>query len=144
VVDELRVRRLLRSISDDLRRLEVEADADAARREDPMWLPGVKYTLITAIEGCVDVAQHLCASEGWGPPADNGDAARVLARHGVLRRDHADRLAQAVGFRNVLVHEYVAVDDSIVLARLGDLSDLDEFLRRIAEWLSDTQDDTGA
>lgn len=87
MVDKLRVRRLLLSVSDDLRRLEVEAGADEVRREDPMWLPGVKYTPITAIEGCVDVAQHLCASEGWGPPADNGDAVRMLARHGVLRRD---------------------------------------------------------
>ncbi|MFC5061536.1 type VII toxin-antitoxin system HepT family RNase toxin [Actinomycetospora atypica] len=124
-------------MSDALRRLEVEGTAHEERRRDPMWLPGVKYTLITAVEGCVDVAQHLCSSEGWGPPADNGDAMRVLAAHGVVPREHAERLARAVGFRNVLVHEYVDVDDSIVLARLGDLSDLDDFLRRVAEWLPD-------
>ncbi|WP_237702770.1 MULTISPECIES: hypothetical protein [Protofrankia] len=29
---------------------------------------------MTAIEACVDVAQHICATQGWGPPADNGDA----------------------------------------------------------------------
>src|ERR1700684_1195956 len=32
-------------------------------------LRGVKYTFVTAIEACVDGAQHICATEGWGPPA---------------------------------------------------------------------------
>jgi hypothetical protein len=40
VVDEVRVERLLRAITDDLAFLRVEADADAARRDDPAcgWL----------------------------------------------------------------------------------------------------------
>lgn len=37
-------------------------------------------------------------------------------------------MRQAVGFRNVLVHEYVTVDDAVVLARLTDLEDLDAFV----------------
>jgi uncharacterized protein YutE (UPF0331/DUF86 family) len=53
--------------------LRQEAGASEERRQDPIWLRGVKYTFVTAIEACVDVAQHICATEGWGPPADNGD-----------------------------------------------------------------------
>ena len=30
----------------------------------------------------MDVAQHICSTEGWGPPADNGDAIRLLGEHG--------------------------------------------------------------
>ena len=131
MVDEVRVLRLLRSVADGVGRLRAESGAVAARRADPMWLPGVKYTFVTAIEACVDVAQHLCSSEGWGPPADNGDALRLLARHGVLDVDHARRMALAVGFRDVLVHEYVTVDDAVVLDRLRDLSDLDTFVARM-------------
>ena len=41
----------------------------------------------------------------------------------------------AVGFRNVLVHEYVGVDDAIVTNRLADLGDLDAFIRQVGEWL---------
>ena len=74
MVDELRVLRLLRSISDDLAVLRAEASADPGRRADPLWLRGVKYTFVTAIEAAVDVAQHVCAVQGWGPPRDNGDA----------------------------------------------------------------------
>jgi uncharacterized protein YutE (UPF0331/DUF86 family) len=43
----------------------------------------------------------------------------------------------AVGFRNVLVHEYVAVSDEIVLSRLHDLSDLDAFVKQVNEFVED-------
>nr|WP_281376343.1 DUF86 domain-containing protein [Actinomycetospora corticicola] len=130
---------MLRSVSDELDLLSHEAAADGERRADPIWLRGVKYSMISAVEGCVDVAQHLCSSEGWGPPADNGDAMRVLGRHGVVERDHADRLVRAVGFRNVLVHEYVDVDDRIMLDRLADLTDLRRFQQAVAVWLHEHQ-----
>ncbi|MCL9758734.1 DUF86 domain-containing protein [Frankia sp. AiPa1] len=48
----------------------------------------------------------------------------------------APSLRKAVGFRNVLVHDYIAVDDEIVVARLNALDDLDEFVRQIAVYLT--------
>lgn len=71
----------------------------------------------------------LCSSEGWGPPADNGDSMTLLGRHHVLDAELAASMRRAVGFRNVLVHEYVAVDDAVVVSRLQDLSDLQGFVR---------------
>lgn len=135
MVDEVRVLRLLRSISDDLAVLRTEASADAERRAGPLWLRGVKYTFVTAIEAGVDVAQHVCASTGWGPPRDNGDAIRLLGAHGVMSADLADRLRRAVEFRNVLVHDYVEVDNGIVLERLANLTDLDDFVAAVAAWV---------
>jgi uncharacterized protein YutE (UPF0331/DUF86 family) len=44
-------------------------------------------------------------------------------------------MRQAVGFRNVLVHEYVAVDDAVVVRRLDDLSHLDAFATQVASYL---------
>jgi uncharacterized protein YutE (UPF0331/DUF86 family) len=98
VVDEGRILRLVRSITDDVSVLKRESSADQSRREDPMWLRGVKYTFVTAIEACVDVAQHICATEGWGPPADNGDAVTLLGEHGVCAPSLARSVRQAVGF----------------------------------------------
>jgi uncharacterized protein YutE (UPF0331/DUF86 family) len=136
VVDEARVLRLLRGVTDDLTVLRHESAATEARRADPIWLRGVKYTFITAIEAGIDVAQHICSAQGWGPPADNGDAMRLLGSHGVLTAETADALRKAVGFRNVLVHEYIEVSDDIVTARLGDLSDLDAFVKQVAAFVT--------
>ena len=97
MVDEVRVERLLRSLSDDVAYLREESGAGEDRRADPAWLRAVKYTFVTAIEA-----------------------------------DLAGGLAVAVGFHNVLVHEYVTVDDEIVMARLGDLSELEAFMAAVA------------
>jgi uncharacterized protein YutE (UPF0331/DUF86 family) len=135
VVDERRVARLLRAVRDDVAMLRAAAGASLERRSEPLWVAGVKYLFITAIEACIDTAQHICASQGWGPPATNADAFRVLARHGVMSTDLAAELGRAVGFRNVLVHDYVDVDDEIVRRRLDDLSDLERFTETVAAWL---------
>ena len=135
MVDEVRVARLLRAVTDDLSVLERESRAGVDRRSDPLWRRGVKYTFVTATEACLDIAQHVCASEGWGPPADNADALRLLGDHGVITDALAVSMRRAVGFRNVLVHEYVRVDDAVVDARLDDLSDLEAFVRSVSGWL---------
>jgi uncharacterized protein YutE (UPF0331/DUF86 family) len=131
-VDETRVLRLLRSIEQELRSLDAEAGADSTRQADPLWLPGVKYLLLSAIEGCIDVAQHLCAVNGWGPPSDNGEAMMLLGTQGVLNGELSVSMRQAVGFRNILVHEYIGVDDGIVRLRVRDHQDLSGFVSAIA------------
>ena len=82
------------------------------------------------------MAQHLCASEGWGPPASNADAMHVLARQGVLGADLAEVLARAVGFRNVLVHGYAEVDDDLVVAQLDRVDRLEGFVAAVARWIT--------
>jgi uncharacterized protein YutE (UPF0331/DUF86 family) len=126
MVDAERVRNLLRRIAGALADLAAEDATMLA--DDPRGLRAVKYSFVTAIEAAIDVAQHLCASEQWGAPATNAEAFTLLARHGVVEPDLARRLGSAVGFRNVLVHEYVAVDDDRVIAALGELDDLHAFV----------------
>ena len=135
MVDELRVHRLLRQASDVSSFLESEAEVDDSIRAHRRWLDSVKYNFVVAIECCVDVGQHICAVEGWGPPSSNADTVRLLAEHGVLDRDLADRMARASGFRNVLVHEYVTVRDDLVIANLARTTDIRAFVGAIAAWL---------
>jgi uncharacterized protein YutE (UPF0331/DUF86 family) len=133
VVDERRVRLLLQRIQDDLVFLHARAALDRhAILGDEDKLAAVKYYLLITIEGCLAVAQHLCASEGWGPPADNSDAMRLLAKHGVLDADLASALATAIRFRNLLVHEYATIDDQRVVSYLDRLADLEGFVAAVS------------
>lgn len=136
MVDRRRVALLLRRITDELYYLEARSAEDrAVLRADDERLSGLKYRFVTTIEGVVNVAQHLCASEGWGPPKDNADSLRVLARHEVLDAQLADGLAHAVGFRNLLVHQYVDVDDDRVVGYLDHLTDMSAFVASVSRWL---------
>ena len=131
-VDPTRVLRLLRALTDEVSVLDREATASTERRQDPMWLRGVKFSFVVAIEAALDTAQHLCAASGWGPPSDSGHAMRLLGQHGVLQPDLAGRMAHAVGFRTGLVYDYARVDDDLVIRRLGDLSDLTGFAKAVS------------
>jgi uncharacterized protein YutE (UPF0331/DUF86 family) len=137
VVDEGRVARLLRALDERADRLD-RAAALATDDRYELWLDGVKYLFVTAIEACIDVAQHICSSEGYGAPDTNAAAVRELARRGVIDEALGDSLGRAVGFRNVLVHQYVAVDDDIVLSSLDDIHQLHDFVRQVSHWMTAT------
>lgn len=44
---------------------------------------------------------------------------------------------RAAGFRNILVHQYADVDDARVAANLDRLTDFDEFVTQVGNWLKE-------
>jgi uncharacterized protein YutE (UPF0331/DUF86 family) len=129
VVDAERLARLLRRTSDDLERLRT-VDHDVLPG-DEVVLDHVKYRFVTAIEAAIDAAQHICATEGWTTPATNADAMRQLQVRDVLDEPTGSGMARAVGFRNVLVHRYAEVDDTLVVGQLDHLAVLEAFVRQV-------------
>lgn len=135
MVDAVRLTRLLRTLDESLESLERRKAASEAERREEVWLLAVKYLFVTTIESCIDIAQHICSTERLGVPDDNRDAMHRLGRAGIIEPATASAMVSAVGFRNVLVHEYVAVDDAIVVRQLGDHHDLADFTRQVSTWL---------
>lgn len=89
------------------------------------------YYLILAIEECRDLTEHLIAENAWGVPESAAEAFELLARQGVIDAALARRMREAVGLRNLLVHEYAEVDWGLVHAAANDLSRLREFLAEV-------------
>jgi uncharacterized protein YutE (UPF0331/DUF86 family) len=58
-------------------------------------------------------------------------AESLLSQKGVLSRDLAERMAQAGGVRNAILHEYDDIDWARVHAALTDLSRFTEFVAAI-------------
>jgi uncharacterized protein YutE (UPF0331/DUF86 family) len=52
-----------------------------------------------------------------------------------VRAGVAESVARAVGFRNVLVHQYADVDEDVVRADVALLDDLDAFTAAVAAWV---------
>ncbi len=138
MVDERRLVRLLQRVASELAYLQARAGEDrAALQADAERLSGLKYRFVTTIEGVVNAAQHLCASEGWGPPKDNGDAVRLVGTHGVVDEQLARRLVGAVGFRNLLVHQYAEIDDARTVGFLDRIGDIEDFVGHVSTWLDE-------
>lgn len=85
----------------------------------------VAHTLQLAIQAALDVASHIVSDNRLGEPASNRRLFELLVENAWVPKDHARSLSQMVGFRNVLVHGYQAVDKAVVRDvvenRLGDL-----------------------
>jgi len=85
----------------------------------------VEHTLQVCIQAVQDVASHIVSDERLGEPAENVAIFGLLLQAGWLSEETARFLRAAVGFRNVLVHGYTAVDATIVRdvleTRLGDI-----------------------
>ncbi len=136
MVDSERVGRLLDGVRTDLVFLRTfAAKPPGDLLIDEVALGAVKYRFVTAIEGCAKVAHHLVASEGWSVPDTNAAAVRELGGRGVVEPSVADSVARAIGFRNVLVHQYAEVDDVKVIAQLTHLDDVDAYVAQVATWL---------
>jgi uncharacterized protein YutE (UPF0331/DUF86 family) len=104
---------------------------------NPDKVGNAKYHFVIAIECCVDLANHVIASEGFRIPKSNADGSAVLTERGVLPPDLRDPLRAMAQFRNRLVHLYWEVDDALVHQYLQDsLDDLDRFARAVAAYAS--------
>ena len=92
----------------------------------------VLRNLQVAIQACLDCASHIISENGWELPGSSAGTFGVLARHGLLQPELAQRLTLALRLRDLLVHAY----DSISLERIyetyqQDLTDLEEFCRAV-------------
>ena len=95
----------------------------------------VSRNLELAIQSCIDVAAHLCGAHGV-VPATAGEAFDHLARLGLIPASLASAMRRAVGFRNLLVHEYADIDWRIVMRVIRtDTQDLSAFGRAVLERL---------
>jgi uncharacterized protein YutE (UPF0331/DUF86 family) len=125
----------LEAIRHCLRRIEAKCPksaADLARDADAQDI--VALNLTRAVQLCVDIGAHIIADTELAPPHTMGQTFEVLAELGHIRPELAVRMKKAVGFRNLAVHSYEAIDWEIVHAlATRHLSDFTDFAQSIAD-----------
>ena len=96
--------------------------------KDKILIGSAKYYLQVSIECCLDVANHIIASEHLRAPRDYADSFKVIEEEGLVSANLGNRLQQMAKFRNRLVHLYGDIDDKNVHQYIkNDVKDLVEF-----------------
>lgn len=96
----------------------------------------VSLNLSRAVQLSVDVGAHIVAGLDVPPPGTMGQTFDQLADQGVIGKKLASRLKKAVGFRNIAVHNYEAINWHIVHSIAKDqLDEFAEFAQAIVAWL---------
>ncbi|GAB2542543.1 type VII toxin-antitoxin system HepT family RNase toxin [Simplicispira piscis] len=80
-----------------------------------------------ACEAALDMGQHLIRRERLGIPQSARDVFALLAQGGWITPALAEGLKRMVGFRNIAVHDYKALQLPITVAIIE--KHLDEFLQ---------------
>lgn len=92
----------------------------------------VLFSLLTICQLVIDIAGDLSARRG-DRFEDYTQAVRNLVRDHRFPADLVRELERLPGFRNVLVHEYVALDLDRVIEALDHLAPIERFLEIVRE-----------
>lgn len=88
----------------------------AVLASDPDAQDILTLNLTRAVQLCVDIGAHLIATQNEPAPDTMGQTFDVLADMDVISSELAMRMKKAVGFRNIAVHNYEAIDWQIAHA----------------------------
>lgn len=101
----------------------------------------VTLNLSRAVQLSVDIGAHMVADLNVRPPDTMGQIFDLLGAAGIISPELAARLKKAVGFRNVAIHRYEAIDWGIVheIAR-NHIDDFTSFARAVTERMDSWKD----
>lgn len=128
-----RIRQIIGEINTSLHKLDGYsrlAEKELLANDDKV--DSAKYNLIVAIEGAIDICNHIVARAGGRAPNDHADCFAVLGELKMLSDELVERLKRMAKFRNLLVHLYWKVDDKQIYQILKeDIGDIREYLKNI-------------
>ena len=131
------IEKKIKAVQDRVKRLEQLSDT-LSSFDKYQASPDVKdiaeRNIQVAIEGCLDIAKIVISSKELPEPKDNKGVFTVLAEAGILSDASLKFLIPMAGTRNVLVHGYDKVEDSVIYGVLKrHLDDFAVFLKEIKE-----------
>jgi uncharacterized protein YutE (UPF0331/DUF86 family) len=97
----------------------------------------IALNLQRVVQLSVDLASHLIAETDARPPSTMAENFEVLKNLQVISPALSERMIKAVGFRNIAVHSYQAIDWNIVFQICNrHLDDFRQFAQAVAQRLN--------
>ncbi|HBE81115.1 MAG TPA: hypothetical protein DDW65_25495 [Firmicutes bacterium] len=93
-----------------------------------------------ACEAAIDLAMHLVSERKLGIPQNSRDAFELLFQNQIITEKLAIRLKAMVGFRNIVIHDYQAVQLEILQKIIElHLNDFANFIEIVLKLVSKTE-----
>lgn len=137
MVDREKIESLLCRLQDYMGFLRdiVQQDRDAFL-QDRKSIGSARYYLQISIETCINIANHIIATERLRAPQDYRDSFTVLNQAGILPDGITQTMRELAGLRNLLVHIYWDVDDEMIYEGIhSELQDFQTFIGHIVAFL---------
>lgn len=130
------LRRRLRAIERYLRVLRtLHAQGRDAFVRDEAVQDRVERNAELLAQSCADIALHIVSATGVSSPESYADAVRDVGPLIGLPAQVTQRLASAMGLRNVLAHMYLDIDHGRLFDEFGWIEDTETFASTVERWL---------
>ena len=84
----------------------------------------------------MDIINYLISRKRLRIPDEEGNIFVVLSEEEIIGKELAERMKGMVNFRNILVHEYLEIDNELVHRNLTqNLHDFNKFAQAIIQYL---------
>ncbi|MFH1601678.1 MAG: HepT-like ribonuclease domain-containing protein [Candidatus Shapirobacteria bacterium] len=94
------------------------------------------FRLVQGVELAIDTATHLISGLKLDTPETSKSSFNVLAQNKIISQKLANRLSNAVGFRNIAIHRYTSLDFSQLFKDYKeDLKDLKDFAAQVWKFI---------
>lgn len=136
-MDRQVIEQKLESLRRCLARIKLKTPATAAALAlDPDAQDVLTLNLTRAVQLSVDIGTHLIASSDQPAPDTMGQTFDVLAHMELIGPELALRMKKAVGFRNIAIHNYEAIDWQITyLIATRHIGDFSAFAASIVDFM---------
>ena len=92
----------------------------------------ILFNLQMAVQNCIDIAAHIISEEELGIAGSTNEMFYILQENGYLSPELTENMVAAVGFRNLVVHEYGNIDlRQVYQIAQKDIDDMEGFLKAI-------------
>lgn len=131
------IRRKLSRLNMYLEKLRPIAQKSLAEYKSDFYLKSSAERLIQLIVECAtDINNHTVVETGNRPPEDYSVSFIRAADTGLISRELAEKLKGSAGMRNILVHEYMEIDDERVYnAIVLTLKEYKEYIKQVDEFI---------
>jgi uncharacterized protein YutE (UPF0331/DUF86 family) len=116
-----------------LRRIKAKRSAKLQEFLDDLDIQeSILFNLQMAVQNCIDIAAHVISDDELGVAGSTNEMFYILQENGYLTPALTEKMVAAVGFRNLVIHEYGKIDLSKVYhVAQDDIDDLEEYLKAI-------------
>lgn len=114
MIDKKLIEKKLRRIEDFLKELEiVKIDTIEDFKEDIVTKRFIERNIELAIEQMIDICKHFVSGFDLKEPETYTECLDILAKERIILEENLDTYKSMVRFRNILIHAYEGVNDSI-------------------------------
>ena len=113
MIDDVVINKV-QTIKNCIKRINEEYDEKPENLENFTKLDALTLNIQRACEACIDLAMHIVSEKKLGIPQNSRDAFEFLCKNDILDREITVKMKAMVGFRNIAIHDYQAMNLEIV------------------------------